>query len=154
MVLLLLGACARGPVEEAQYEGDWDVPQRSDLDDLDLPPGPDGTGYTLIEGTHGPIWADLETADPVTGAGECAALLMACVDPGQRNIRGCLENVRPCETDSPWTEAEYCCPSDCADRYVTLRGAGYAEPEAVTLAIWGDESCAVGLDDFMAGEEG
>jgi len=108
---------------------------------------------------HGTLWADplregarrSDEPDPVFAAGACGGLLIACVEPGVRNTRGCLENVAVCETEEPWNE-EFCCPAGCMDIYIAHRKEGLGEIEASAEAIFGDEGCIPGMAEAIAEE--
>lgn len=140
-------------VEAPIYSGSFTAPSRSSLETLDLPPGPDGTGLTLLETSTGTLWIDLELRDPVTAAGACAALVVACVSPGERNIHGCLMHGGTCATDTPWEEAP-CCPAGCVDAYRAQRSAGEEEAEAMVQAVYFDDQCIPGISSAAGSSAG
>lgn len=136
-------------VEEPVYSGSFTAPSRHSLETLDLPPGPDGTGLTLLETSPGTLWLDLELRDPVTAAGACAALVIACISPDERNIHGCLIHGGTCATDTPWEEGP-CCPAGCVDAYRSQRAAGREESEALIQAVYFDDQCIPGITDIAS----
>ena len=124
-----------------------------ELKDIDLPPGPDGTGYTLMATNDGFLVADPEDRTPISAAAECTALILACVEPNVRNLRGCFEAAPVCSSDTPWTgDDTMCCHKSCADRYVELREDGLDEAAAAITAIHGPEACSPGVDELLAEE--
>jgi len=151
-MLFLLVACGRdGVVEEPVYSGDWELPTRVMVEQVDLPRTEDG--YVLASGPFGEMFADPEDRSPSSAAGECAALLMACMAP-ERNVLGCLQNVPVCESEEPWTGTDaFCCHASCEDRYVELRLEGRIEADALATAVFGPEACSPGVDDALAAEK-
>lgn len=160
MFLLAFLSCSDDPtvpeptltgVEGPLYSGEWTLPDRSGLEGAELPVGPDGSGYTLLETHEGILWADIDHRDAVTAASECAAVVVACVEVDQRNLHGCLLNVPICETDTPWVGETMCCPSACTDRYRELRELGQEPIDAFIAALYESPgSCMPGLDEDMA----
>ncbi len=135
-----------GGVEDSLYSGEWTVPDRSMLDDPPLTPHPDG-GYIVHWTAEASLALDPEARTPLSAAAECIALVIACYEPGLRTRLGCLENVEQCGSETPWTGDEpFCCAAGCAERYRSLREAGYNQPDGVVEALLGQESCAPGLD--------
>lgn len=151
-LVLLLAACdPDGEVEEPLYSGDWERPNRSQLDTLDLPQNEDGE-YLLVAGAGVTLTVDPDDRTPASAAGECASLLIACLAP-ERNMLGCFQNVPVCDSDEPWTGDEaFCCHPSCEERYVELRKDGLREPDAFTHAVFGPPACSPGLDDSLAAE--
>ncbi len=138
-----------GP-EEPLFSGDFEAPDWTALDSLELPPGPDGVGYTLVSTPEATLVIDPERRDANAAAGACVALLISCWSDGERNLPGCLDNVNHCATDRPWEEGPaLCCPAACADRYRDLRTDGRREPEAIVEAIWERPSCVPGMDELL-----
>lgn len=135
--------------EPALYGGTWDVPDRDDLDDVDLPPGPEGDGYTLTAAPGMVLYSDPTSRTPLSAAAECGALVLACVEPEIRNVRGCLQNVEACPDDRPWeSDNDLCCPSSCEATYLEARTDGLDEPDAITAALFGESPCSPGLADM------
>jgi hypothetical protein len=129
------------------------VPDRSVLDTLPLPPGPNGAGFTWLGTADGTLVIDPSRRSPVSAAAECAAFVLACFRPGARNWAGCFEAAPPCPSDTPWLgDGAICCPSACAARYQALRQSGLDGPTAVTRAIWDEPSCIPGLVGRSPGE--
>ncbi len=164
--LLLLAGCPDEPapppdddddtptsgVEASLYSGDWSIPDRSAFTTIELPPGPDGTGYTVVQTPQGTLVMDPSRRTPLSAAAECGALVVACYEPGVRTRRGCFDNVAVCPDDTPWDGDEpYCCPASCAALYVQHREAGLNEPDAVVATLLGEEPCSPGLADWRAG---
>ncbi len=138
-----------GP-EEPLFSGEYDAPDWSALDDLDLPPGPDGVGFTLVTTPDATLLIDPDRRDANTAAGACVALLVSCYTEGVRNLTGCLDHVPHCATEQPWEEGPaLCCPAGCADRYRALRTDGEGPPDAIVQAIWERPSCVPGMDDLL-----
>ncbi len=138
-LLFLLSACSNHEVEAPIYSGEWDKPTWDMLDDLGLPSGPDGQGYTVLPGPDGQeLWADTSLRDETTEAAACGALVLACVNPPERNVLGCLQNIPICPED------EICCPQACEEQYVQERRSGKEPAESIVDAIWGEDSCMPG----------
>ncbi|MBI2892126.1 MAG: hypothetical protein HYY06_01140 [Deltaproteobacteria bacterium] len=136
-----------GLPEEPVFSGTFEEPDRRWLRDLDLPPGPDGVGYSMFEMPIGTMILDPDDRGPITAAGECAALILACWDPDLRNYAGCLQNVRQCPDDRPWEgDRPFCCPTACEPRYQDLRRQGLDAAHALTAAIWDDPSCMPAME--------
>jgi hypothetical protein len=144
MTALLLLACNDTPTEP--YSGDWEVPKREQLLDLDLPPNPNGPGY-VIGGDHGGLLiADPANRTPLSAAGECAALVVACYAPDERSIGGCLQNVPVCDTDTPWEGDDVlCCAEACTDAFYAGVDEGESDVDAFIGAVFGPQSCSPGL---------
>lgn len=138
-------------VEAPLYSGEWTAPSYAELDDLPLPEADDGRGYVWLDTSEVSLRLDPTLRDPVTAAAACGVVVLACHDAGTRNYHGCLANGPQCASDTPWTEAELCCPASCVDRYIAARSAGLNEPDAVLEAIYGDTSCIPGLVDARTG---
>lgn len=135
-LILSFGACSTHEVEEPIYSGEWEKPSWEMLDELGLPPEPDGLGYTLLPGPDGQdLWVDTSLRDENTDAAACGALVLACVNPPERNVLGCLQNIPICPED------EICCPRACEEQYVQERRTGKAPAESIVEAIWGENSC-------------
>jgi len=73
-------------------------------------------------------------------------LMLACYEPGVRNLPGCFANVPFCATSTPWEEATACCDASCGARYATLRAEGQASAAAASMAILAAGSCMPGYD--------
>lgn len=159
LAVLLLSGCPETPpsepstpaveVEEPVFSGTFEVPSRADFTNPGLPVGPEGYGYSLGS-PNGLIeyWYDDTERNPKTAAGECLALIIQCVEPGVRNVRGCFENAPACSTDAPWEAPDeaFCCPAGCADRYVELLATGLSIPKATSAALLTEGSCMPGFD--------
>ena len=144
--------CSTDSIEPPLFSGEFDAPSYEGLESLDLPPGPEGRGFTYSPAVSGTLWVDTELRDSVTAAGACAALIVACVSPEERNIHGCLLNTATCETDTPWNE-EPCCPSTCLEAYRERRENGLEEIPAFSQAIFSVDGCIPGLAEIVGGEE-
>jgi hypothetical protein len=143
-------ACASIAPEVPKFAGTFRLPDRRDLQTLDLPPGPKGTGFMLGELPDGVAWFDPALRTPVTAAAECASAVLACFEPQQRNFAGCFASVPVCPTDSPWTaEGPACCAAACPVRYQELRRQGRDEPTAMAAAIWEAPSCMPGVEGHV-----
>ncbi len=129
-----------------RYSGTWEVPSQEDLKDLPLAPAEDGDGYTLIEGPEASLVSRIDQHTPVSAAADCAALIIACYSPGERNFPGCFENVVQCSTETPWEGEGFCCAPGCAGRYAELRADGLEPPDAAARAILDQGSCMPGYD--------
>lgn len=147
MKALLLLACNDHPTE--LYSGDWDAPRRDELLDLDLPANPDGPGY-VIGGDHGGLLiADPANRSPLSAAGECAALVVACYSPDERSIGGCLQAAPVCDTETPWEgDDPLCCAAACTDAFYAGVDAGKTDEVALIDAVFGPPSCSPGLDGW------
>ena len=140
IVLSALLSCSN-TIDESTYSGTWTVPTWDILDDLELPPGPDGTGYMLLPGRgEQALWADPSIRDEVTDAAACSAILLACVSPPERNVLGCLENAPTCPAGD-----DFCCPASCSVAYNRARSNGLGESDAAVEAIFGEDSCIEGM---------
>ena len=136
------------PEEDALlYSGTWTLPTPANLIGLDLPVSPTGSGYTLIESPFVTLVADPALRDARTAAGGCLALVIACYEPGIRNLPGCFANVPRCATSTPWEESAYCCDATCGARYAALRATN-EPPDAAANAILADGSCMPGYDTW------
>ena len=88
---------------------------------------------------------------PISAAGECAALVLACHETGVRSTAGCLTNVPTCG-DAPWEgDDPMCCATSCATVYADHRSSGLEVPEALATALFRTPSCAPGVDDALEG---
>ncbi len=134
-------------VEAPIYSGTWERPTYAALESLDMPPGPTGEGYTFIEANGATLWLDPTLRDPVTAAGACATVMLACISDEERNTHGCLIHGPQCATDTPWTEDTLCCPAACTTAYQQRRVDGMSEDDALVDAIFGDSSCIPTLDE-------
>lgn len=140
-----------GKIEDPLFEGSFETPTVAGLNSLDLPPGPEGHGYSISPTPLGMMWADVELKDSVTAAGACAALIVACVSPDERNIHGCFLNTATCATETPWNE-ELCCPTACLDAYRERRESGLNEVSAFSGAVFDLDGCIPGMSDAVGGE--
>ena len=140
--------------DDSMYSGSFEEPSENDLTTPSLPPAPGG-GFLLMQTSEGRLTYDPELRTPVTAAAGCAALLVACYEPGVRGFLGCLENVRDCDDDTPWDDEgpEYCCESSaCPARYRELRDSGLDAARAAVDAILAQPSCMPGVDDYVGSE--
>jgi hypothetical protein len=138
--------CAAVVPEVPKSAGSFELPDRKDLQSLDLPPGPEGTGYTLGVLPDGVVWMDPTLRTPVTAAAECAGAMLACYEHGVRNYAGCFASVPVCSSDTPWTsDGPACCAAACATRYQELRRQGRDDPTAMVAAIFEKPSCMPGV---------
>ena len=128
------------------YSGSWTAPSREDLVGLDLPVDAATGGYVLSTSADVSLVADITRRDPVTAAGACLGLMLACYAPGERNLPGCFANVPTCATRTPWEEAAACCDTSCGARYAALRAEGQPPAAAATMAILAEGSCMPGYD--------
>ncbi len=151
MTMFLFLACAEGEVEQPLYSGEWEAPQREQLSDLPLPVDEDGNTVLVATPSGLSLVFDPDDRSPVSAGGECAGLLMACLDP-LRNVLGCLQNVSVCGSDHPSGTDPFCCPSACEGRYVELRKEGLEEADALADALFAPGSCIPGLDETVDGE--
>lgn len=130
-------------VEVPLLEGEWERPAWDDLEELELPPGPDGEGYVLVETPEVVVWADIdgiEFEEPLTVATGCSASVIACYQPGQRNLSGCLGDTPVCEDGlTP------CCPRRCATDYQEALRRLEEPARAFMDTVWGTNSCVEGL---------
>lgn len=150
MFLLLLACGNDGAVEEPLYSGDWVAPARDMVQELNLPLTDDG--YVVASGPDGMMLYDEANRSPSSAAGECAALLVACLAP-ERNVLGCLQNMPICDSEEPWTgDDPMCCHASCEERYVELREEGRIEANALATAVFGPDACSPGVDDALAAE--
>jgi len=134
------------------YNTAWEVPDRSLLDDLALPPAPDGNGYLYNSGPDGDLVIRPADRTPISAAAECATVVLACHEVGVRSTAGCLANVPVCG-DEPWTgDDPMCCASACPAAFAQHRDAGLEVPEALATSLVRVPSCAPGVDDVLGGE--
>lgn len=140
--------CALAP-EVPKAVGAFEIPSRSILaSTTDLPPGPGGVGFMLLQLPNGEMGFDPLLRTPVTAAAECAGAVLACFSPGQRNWAGCVTVVPTCPNDHPWEDdGPACCASACLGRYQELRRSGQANPAAIMAAIYDTPSCMPGFDE-------
>lgn len=139
-------SCAAVLPEVPKFAGSFELPDRKELQSLDLPPGPKGTGYTLGALPDGVVWMDPTLRTAVTAAAECAGAMLACYEPSVRNYAGCFASVPVCSNDTPWTsEGPACCAAACATRYQQLRREGRDDPTAMVAAIFEKPSCMPGV---------
>ena len=136
-------------VEDPIFSGTFEVPSRADFTNPGLPVGPEGYGQSLGS-PNGLIqfWYDDTERNPKTAAAECLVLIIQCIEPGVRNVRGCFDNVPFCATKTPWEPPDeaFCCPETCGERYAALRAAGMAGPAATSGALLQKGSCMPGFD--------
>jgi hypothetical protein len=134
------------PPELPRFSGEFPMPDRRGLDETPLPPGPNGQGFMLLELPDGTFSFDPAARSPVSGAAECATVVLACFHPTLRNWAGCFASVPECETDTPWVgDHAMCCSAGCGERYQELRASGRSDPEAFGAAIWEAPSCMPAL---------
>ena len=132
------------------YSGTFTLPAPADLTTLALPPGPNGTDYSVLDAPNVHLTFDPTRRDAQTALAGCASLLIACYSPGVRNFPGCFANVPACATTSPWEEAAYCCDSSCGAAYAAGRTAGKAPVQAAIDAMYGETSCMPHATDWRA----
>jgi hypothetical protein len=159
MLVSLLAACGGGGVamtpsgkviDPPIFSGTFELPARTQLATAPYPDAGDGVHHLVFPTQDGPLAFDPKLRTPITAASECAAAVLACYAPGQRNWPGCLLHVPVCRTATPWVgDDPMCCPAACAPRYQELRAAGEDGPSAFTHAVFGKPSCTPGLAEFQ-----
>jgi hypothetical protein len=137
--------------DDGAFSGSFEEPNRDHLWNTALPPGPDGTGFLMIESSEGSLVFHPDRRQPISAAAGCAALVLACYEPGVRGFLGCLENVRTCPDDTPWDDDTplFCCAEACADRHRELTAAGADPPDAAVNAILSSPSCMPGVEAYL-----
>lgn len=134
------------PYEPEEFSGNFTPPSSTPIDNLPLPPAPDGNGYSLLQAGDATLVLRPTPRSPLSVAQGCLGLLRACYEPGIRNMAGCFANVPPCNTETPWLEDSTCCPRACGARYQTLRSEGKSDIVASGEALLRSPSCVPGLD--------
>jgi hypothetical protein len=134
--------------------GSFELPSRTILESTpDLPPGPNGVGFMLLDLPNGQMGFDPTLRTPATAAAECAGAVLACFSPEQRNWAGCVTVVPTCPDDRPWeSDGPACCVPACLGRYEELRRAGRSNPAALMAAIYETPSCMPGVDEYAQRE--
>jgi len=145
--------CARAP-EVPRVTGPFPVPAREVLETTtDFPPAPDGQGFQLLPLPDGLLGFDPFTRTPVTAAAECAAAVLACFSPPERNWAGCFAAVPACPNERPFAGDEPpCCAVACFDTFQALLREGRDAPTAFAAAIYESPSCMPGVDAAVARE--
>lgn len=137
-------------VDPPLFSGSFTPPNRSDLATIPLPPMVGRPGIALITVPFGTLYFDPAERTPVSAAAECAAVVLSCYQPGERNWAGCLANVPQCADNTPWVgNSPMCCASACSARYQELRVAGEVGPAAFVKAIFRAPSCMPGLTGYV-----
>jgi hypothetical protein len=132
--------------EVPRFSGSFPQVDRTVLDTVSLPPGPNNRGFMLVELPDGSFSFDPQARSPVSAAAECASVVLDCFEPTLRNWTGCFASVPTCTTETPWVgDDPMCCPAACSVRYQELRREGRPDPEAFAAAIWEEPSCMPGL---------
>lgn len=136
-----------GCVDEAPTIGkqvEFAPPPQVDLTMADLPRSSSGRPIVVkVPGIQ--VEYDSELKDAVTALAGCVELLMSCVEPDARSLDDCFFSSRKCETESPWMEGAFCCPSTCFEKYATLRIEGVEEFNAFEDTFFKDRTCFPGL---------
>lgn len=147
-------ACCKGagsecatPPEVPRLVGTFPTLDRSKLSDSPLPRAADGS-IVILQLPDGDLQFDpTRPRTPVSAAAECAASVLACLAPPERNLAGCLVGVPTCPSDTPWQDdGPMCCPAACAERYQELLATGSLGPVAFTRAIWEAPACIPSLE--------
>ncbi len=140
--------CTRPP-EVPRVTGTFVLPERRVLETTtDFPPAPSGRGFMLLPLPDGVLGFDPFTRTPVTAAAECAAAVLACYAPGERNWAGCFVAVPGCSSDAA-ADAPMCCAPGCLDRFQALLREGRDGASAFAGAIYEAPSCMPGVDAFV-----
>lgn len=141
------GKACEIPPELPQLTGTFGAPDRTALEQLPLPPFPNGRGVVMVRLRDGDFGFDPEARTPVSAAAECAAAMLDCYDEALRNVPGCFAAVPTCRSATPWKgQGPMCCAARCGERYQELLRAGRPVPLAFSGAIWDAPSCMPGLE--------
>jgi len=134
-------------VEDPVFTGTFIEFDRTALNNLPLPPSPDGQGFLVLETAEGALILDPEDRTPASAAAECAQLIMNCFHPESRNFAGCFENVPVCQSDTPWMDdGPSCCAVACSTSYQERLREGMDPPSAAAAAIWESPACMPGIE--------
>ena len=136
-------------VELPLFSGNFTPPDRTALANLPLPPMSGRPGLALLVLREATLYFDPAERTPVSAAAECAAVVLSCYKPGERNFAGCFTNVAQCADNTPWLGNDpMCCAAACAARYQELRAAGEIGPAAFAKAIFRAPSCMPGVAGY------
>lgn len=113
-----------------------------DLPDLaaEVPAAWLGDGVTPGHGGL-PLAVDPELRDGITALADCAATVSVCLEGTSGDFDRCMRRAPVCETDTPWSEAQPCCPRACRDQYDERRAAGASGFDAYVEVMVHDGSC-------------
>jgi hypothetical protein len=142
------------PPEVPRVTGSFPSPEREVLESTtDFPPAPGAQGFQLLPLPDGLLGFDPFTRTPITAAAECAAAVLACFSPGERNWAGCFVAVPACTSERPFEDdGPACCAAGCVDRFQALLREGRDAPTAFAAAIYESPSCMPGVDAAVARE--
>jgi hypothetical protein len=136
-------------IEPPLFSGSFTAPDRAVLANLPLPPMVGRPGIALLVLRDATLYFDPAERTPVSAAAECAAVVLSCYTPAERNLAGCFANVPQCATSTPWVGNDpMCCPSACLARYQELLVAGESGPVAFAKSIFRAPSCMPGVAGY------
>jgi hypothetical protein len=131
IILVALAGCAKPTSPEANAPPD--VGRSHDggvVHDLD-------PGLTMeVDPTH---------RTPASAYGGCTAIVMECFRQGRNRVDQCINDLRRCQTDEPWSEEEPCCSSACFDNFRRSRQMGMELGEALRATFIDGRDCMPGL---------
>lgn len=113
--------------------------------DVSLLPVVDGAQRLLMDIAPARIEVDPTTSDAITALGACADLVTYCYDPGTHSVTECFQGTPDCQTDTPWTEKDACCPKACKTSFNKAVKNGASELDAFESVVLTDSSCFPGV---------